>query len=124
MLGPPKETVINGADMPLVCVINNKCFDPLRFWPKAAGITGNPLTAIMELYWFILAKTPAIPRRLIDRVERGAGSPCGLMTLAGWQKASENFFKANRIDGKNKESGRMKKRRGACGREDLPQALT
>lgn len=57
MLGPPKETVINGADIPLVCVINNKCFDPPCFWPKDAGVTESPLMTIMELYWFTLAKT-------------------------------------------------------------------
>lgn len=41
------------------------------------------------------------------------------MTPAGWKKASEKFFKANRINGQNKESGRIMKRCGSRGREDL-----
>lgn len=56
VLGPPKETVKNGADICPVCVINYQCLDPLAFGQRVLVDQRSPLMAIMELHWFILVR--------------------------------------------------------------------
>lgn len=51
-------------------------------------------------------------------MERGAGSPQELVTLAGWEKASENFFKGNLMD-KISRVGEQRKSVGCVGEKTL-----
>lgn len=60
-------------------------------------MTTMEVSSVKPVYTGLHWLRPTLPRQLIYGVERGAGPPCELMTLAGWEKASKQIGLIDKI---------------------------